>query len=98
MNITPNLQEALAYDAETYKVLPLSCELLADRLTPIEALKILKNVSTHTYLLESVAERERWGRYTFLGYEPKLAVSVADGCASVNGVQMQTEDPEALLR
>ena len=46
MNITPSLEEALAFaEDERYSVLPLSCEMLADRLTPIQALKILKNVS-----------------------------------------------------
>ena len=53
MNITPSLEEALAFaEDERYSVLPLSCEMLADRLTPIQALKILKNVSTHCYFLE----------------------------------------------
>ena len=36
-----------------YDVLPVSCELLSDFTTPIETMKILKNVSTHCYLLES---------------------------------------------
>ena len=99
MNITPSLEEALAFaEDERYSVLPLSCEMMADRLTPIQALKILKNVSTHCYLLESVTERERWGRYTFLGYEPKMAVSCVDGAAEVDGVHYETDDPEALLR
>lgn len=99
MNITPSLEEALAFvEDERYSVLPLSCEMLADQLTPIQALKILKNVSTHCYLLESVTERERWGRYTFLGYEPKMAVSCVDGAAEVDGVRYETDDPEALLR
>ena len=31
----------------TYNVLPVSCELLSDFITPIEALKILKHVSSH---------------------------------------------------
>lgn len=99
MNITPSLEEALAFaEDERYSVLPLSCEMMADRLTPIQALKILKNVSTHCYLLESLTERERWGRYTFLGYEPKMAVSCVDGAAEVDGVHYETDDPEALLR
>lgn len=99
MNITPSLDEALAYAADgRYSVLPLSCEILADRLTPIQALKILKNVSTHCYLLESVTERERWGRYTFLGYAPKMAVSCVDGVAEVDGLRHDCDDPEALLR
>ncbi len=46
---------------------PVCCELMSDIRTPIEVLRILKNVSTHCFLLESVTEQEKWGRYTFLG-------------------------------
>ena len=52
-----------------YKVLPVSCEILSDICTPIDAMKILKNVSTHCYMLESAQADEKWGRYTFLGYD-----------------------------
>ena len=76
MNVKPSLEEVRAI-AETgaYKVLPVSCELLSDLCTPIQALKKLKNVSTHCYILESVDGREKWGRYTFLGFDPKLEVT-----------------------
>ena len=57
-----------------YKVLPVSCEILSDICTPIEALKKLKKVSAHCYMLESVVEREKWGRYTFLGYDPTMEI------------------------
>ena len=48
-------------DEGKYKVLPVSCEILSDICTPIQALKILKNLSTHCYMLESVSENEKWG-------------------------------------
>ena len=48
MKILPALDEVKRIAAEgQYKVLPVSCEILSDRCTPIEALRILKNVSTH---------------------------------------------------
>ena len=55
MKFSPDLKEVkkIARTGE-YKVLPVSCEILSDICTPIEALKILKNVSTHCYMLESV--------------------------------------------
>ena len=81
-----------------YDVAPVRCELLSDIRTPIEALKILKNVSTHCFLLESVTEREKWGRYTFLGFDPKMSITCADGEMRVNELKMQTKDPSAVLR
>ena len=40
-----------------YDIMPVSCEILSDICTPIEAIMILKNVSTHCYMLESVADK-----------------------------------------
>ena len=61
-----------------YKKIAVSTEILADVRTPIELLKILKEVSTHTYILESAEENLTWGRYTFLGFEPKLEITLND--------------------
>ena len=61
-----------------YKKIAVSTEILADVRTPIELLKILKEVSTHTYMLESAEENLTWGRYTFLGFEPKLEITLND--------------------
>ena len=45
-----------------YKVVPISKEILSDIRTPIEVLRILKGVSRHCYMLESVEHQDRWGR------------------------------------
>ena len=55
-----------------YGVIPLSMELYSDSTTPIQILKTLKKVSRHCYLLESAKADEKWGRYTFLGYQPQI--------------------------
>lgn len=99
MKITPNLSEVKAIAAfGEYKVVPVSCEILSDFCTPIEALKILKNVSAHCYMLESVAEKERWGRYTFLGFDPKMGVTCTDGEMKAGDIRIRTEDPAGFLR
>ena len=60
MRFYPTLEAAREYAAEgRYDIMPVSCELLSDICTPIEAVRILKNVSTHCYLLESAEDRER---------------------------------------
>ena len=99
MNILPSLKnvEKIAESRE-YNVVPVSCEILSDICTPIEALRILKNVSTHCYMLESVTEKEKWGRYTFLGFDPKLEITCADGDLKAGNIHLKTEDPSAFLR
>lgn len=99
MKFTPSFEEIQKIAATgDYKAVPVSCEMLSDICTPIEALRILKNVSTHCYLLESVAEKEKWGRYTFLGYDPKLEINCLDGEMKIGDVTLYTEDPSAKLR
>lgn len=99
MQFLPSLEEVKEIAAGgAYRVLPVSCEMLSDICTPIEALKILKNVSTHCYLLESVAEREKWGRYTFLGFDPKMEITCLDGEMKAGGLTFHTDDPSAYLR
>ncbi len=99
MKFLPSIEEVKEIaDTGDYKAVPVSCEMLSDICTPIEALKILKNVSTHCYLLESVAEKEKWGRYTFLGYDPKLEITCIDGEMRVGDVTLHTENPSTQLR
>ena len=86
MRILPELSDAMKIAAQgIYKVLPVSCEILSDICTPIEALKKLKNVSAHCYMLESVVEREKWGCYTFLGYDPTMEITQTGGGSNAIG-------------
>lgn len=81
-----------------YKVVPISCEILSDICTPIEALRILKNVSAHCYILESVADKEKWGRYTFLGFDPKMEITCRNGEIKAGSIRLKTDNPADFLR
>ena len=81
-----------------YTLAPVSIEILSDFITPIEAMRILKSVSTHAYLLESAKAHENWGRYTFLGFEPELSISCIDGKMNVDGKEFECNDPSNYLR
>ncbi|MBQ9358241.1 MAG: anthranilate synthase component I [Abditibacteriota bacterium] len=80
MKITPDPETALKAASEgKYDVMPVSCEILSDFTTPIEAVRVLKKVSRHCFMLESAQASETWGRYTFLGYDPKLLITCSGG-------------------
>ena len=81
-----------------YDIVPVSCEILSDICTPIEAVSILKNVSTHCFMLESVAENEKWGRYTFLGFDPKMQITASGNDLVIGDVKMTSEDPSVQIR
>lgn len=99
MVISPAFSEVekIAASGE-YKVLPLSCEILSDFTTPIEVMRILKNVSTHCYMLESAQASETWGRYTFMGYDPKLEITCIDGELTAGNIKVKTDNPSEYLR
>ena len=89
--------------AETgaYQAIPVSCELCADTVTPIQVLRRLKAVSRHCYLLESVEKSRRWGRYTFLGFDPAMELNCTDGKLTIragSSVVMETRNPGETIR
>lgn len=81
-----------------YNVLPVSLEILSDFTTPIETMKILKNVSTHCYMLESAQANETWGRFTFLGFDPKMEITCMDGEMKIGNLKVKTDNPSGYLR
>ncbi|MBR0057321.1 MAG: chorismate-binding protein [Kiritimatiellae bacterium] len=99
MKIEPSLDRVGEFAATgRYDVVPLGAEILSDFTTPVEALRILKNVSTHVYMLESAQANEAWGRYTFLGFNPRLDISCAGGEMKIGDVRLATASPSAELR
>ena len=99
MKIQPTFDEVNEIAATgRYNVLPVSLEILSDFITPIETMKILKNVSTHCYMLESAQANETWGRYTFLGFDPKLEITCTDGEMKIGNLVVKTDHPSDYLR
>ena len=71
-------QEAFVDLASKYSVVPLSVEVLADRLTPVGVFDRLVGESDG-FLLESVEGGERWGRWSFVGWDPAFTLSARAG-------------------
>lgn len=98
----PSRQEARALASTgEYRAVPVGREIPAGGLTPIDVLQILKNVSRHCFLLESMEDREHWGRYTFLGFDPLLEVTCQNGLLRIvsgTTVTEQTYRPAHSLR
>ena len=99
MNIRPSLEEVKQYAARgEYRRLPVSTEILSDLYTPIQVLQKVKNVSDHCYLLESAEAQEKWGRYTFLGYDPTMLITCSNGHMKVGALRFETDDPGKYIR
>ncbi len=94
-SLTPNLTEARRL-AREYDVVPLYAELIGDLETPISAaLKFADE--ENVFLLESAEAAERFGRYSFLSFDPKRTLSYRDGLYTVvdaDGVhEVPAKDP-----
>lgn len=73
----------LAKNPEYHRI-PVTRELLADVRTPVSTLKALMNVSSHCFLLESAEDNRQMGRYTFLGFDPKMELSCKDHILTIH--------------
>ncbi len=103
MKYNLSLEEALAYQESTKgTILPLAVEVLCDQHTPITVLAKLKAHDSHCFLLESVDDRQRWGRYSFLGFDPQLAISTKDHVTNITtrdgSVTTYTNHPNDVIR
>lgn len=99
MKFSPALAEVKSIaDTDNFSIAPISCEILSDICTPIEAMQILKGVSTHCYMFESALANETWGRYTFLGFDPKMEITCVNGEMRAGDICFKTDNPSTALR
>lgn len=97
--LKPSLEKVRELAASgDYRRVPVYTEIYADVRTPIEVMRILQGVSDHCYMLESAEPQQSWGRYTFLGYDPSVEVTVRDGVLKIDGVETPTDDPAQSIR
>ena len=76
--------EEFAARAASQPIVPISCEIVADTLTPVAA--FVHAVGDQPgFLLESVEGGERWGRYSFVGRSPLATISARDRQVESNG-------------
>ena len=99
---SPMEDEVERLSAEGYGAIPVSRSILADVRTPIEVLNAFLRIDSHCYILESVEDRQRWGRYTFLGFDPVLSIVCSDGRVTVTeegeSRTVETDRPSDVIR
>ena len=98
----PSLEEVKAIVGKgIYRKIPVRAEMYADMVTPMQVIRILKNIAKNVFMLESAEENKRWGRYTFIGYDPALEVSCQNGklrLKSSTEYTEETREPQKVLR
>jgi anthranilate synthase component 1 len=97
---TLSLEQLKPY-AKDFRRVPVVKTLPQGELTPVGAFKVLKNLSRQCFILDSAEDAETWGRYTFLGYDPKQEITCMNGSLSLkNGISLRVDgaDPRDYIR
>ena len=96
----PTLAETKTVDKK-YRIIPISAEIFSDGVTPVTLLKKLKKVSGNCFVLESAEDTKKWGRYTFLGFDPKMEITCINGVTTVktdDKSETKTENPNVTIQ
>ncbi|MCL2323101.1 MAG: anthranilate synthase component I [Oscillospiraceae bacterium] len=99
----PTLEESkFIVNTAKYHIIPISMEMYSDMVTPIKVMKILKGISQHCFILESAEDSKKWGRYTFLGFDPKMEITCLNGVMTIksdDGVKnVKTNNPNKYIQ
>jgi anthranilate synthase component 1 len=100
MTVLPS-REQFASLAKLGNVVPVFVDFVADAETPASAYQKL-DTDGHSFLFESAEQTEQSGRYSFLGFNPRLIVRGENGAITVdqNGraeILAEEKDPLAAL-
>jgi anthranilate synthase component 1 len=98
---TPDFDQFCAL-ARQGNLIPVYREILADLETPVSAFLKIDN-GGDAFLLESVEEAEKWGRYSFLGVDPEIVFrskerNVWIGQPGASTTPQEVSDPLAAVK
>src|ERR687885_2956203 len=84
LDVGPSLHEVRALSRE-YTLVPLRHTFIADCETPVSAYLKLRGEGP-SFLLESAEQGQRFGRWSFLGVQPRSVMRLEHGVLTVDGV------------
>src|SRR5688572_30920253 len=91
LEIAPSRDEVRALAAE-HTLVPLRHTFIDDCETPVSAYLKLRGAGP-SFLLESAEQGQRFGRWSFLGVQPRSVIRLADGVMTVDGAPREFDDP-----
>ena len=93
----PSLEMLEEMDLSQYDLVPIKKEIYSDMITPIELMRKLKQYSKHVYMLESHEDKNKWGRYTFIGFDPKSEITCYNKMMKVDDKIFKVTHPKNIL-
>jgi anthranilate synthase component I len=95
IDVQPGLDEVREL-ARDHTVVPLRHTFISDTETPVSAYLRLRGEGP-SFLLESAEQGQRFGRWSFLGVQPRSVIRLDRGVLTVGGEQREFEDPYAAV-
>src|ERR687885_561466 len=95
LDVSPTLDEARAL-ARDYTLVPLRQTFIADTETPVSAYLKLRGEGP-SFLLESAEQGQRFGRWSFLGVQPRAVMRLDAGRLTVDREPRGAADPYAAV-
>src|SRR5205809_1323904 len=94
-DVGPSLDEVRAL-AREHTLVPLRHTFIDDCETPVSAYLKLRGEGP-SFLLESAEKGQRFGRWSFLGMQPRSVIRADCGRWTVDGVERDSADPYAAV-
>src|SRR5205823_3493711 len=95
IDVQPSLEEVREL-AREHSVVPLRHTFISDTETPVSAYLRLRGEGP-SFLLESAEQGQRFGRWSFLGVQPRSVIRLEDGVLTVSGERREFDDPYAAV-
>ena len=73
--LTPSLEQVKQL-AKQYNTIPVFYDFSADNQTPINLYRAMSEGAKNAFIFESVNNGEQWGRYSFVGANPKQEIQM----------------------
>ncbi len=87
--------EEIKENLKKYQMVPVFREIFSDTQTPVRIYNQLSQGHKNTFILESVDNNQKWGRYSFIGIDPKLEIVIKNHTAKIiygNSSETKTVD------
>jgi anthranilate synthase component 1 len=95
IDVEPGL-ETVRELAKHHSVVPLRHTFISDTETPVSAYLRLRGEGP-SFLLESAEQGQRFGRWSFLGVQPRAVIRLENGVLTVGGEERAFDDPYAAV-
>jgi len=100
-NLTNKARRMFLPDIQTFtrdmgvsRLIPVSTEIVADLDTPLTLFSKVAEGNSHVFLFESMEGGEKWGRFSFIGYDPLVTFTSKGDTITLNQAQKGADGNE----